>query len=266
MPSTFAENAIKEFSATLDELRTSLEFSEASSKLRPRLNDLLNWTAMGTEAKALVGKYLKHTSAEPTPYYRGIVIILGGAFEQFVRSLLHEAAVNVSQSVTNYDALGDHIKKENMRRTGQALDSVFEPLDHFDFDYYELCKNLGTCVPGNEEFTLNAEVFSIHVSNLIPDHLNKAIGRLGVSLNWDELGSDAGLQELFGGTGARETANDIQDYLKEFIKKRNKLAHTGSGGLTFTSEEVDEFLKFFRLFSKRLAQVLQKRLKQSAKQ
>lgn len=54
------------------------------------------------------------------------------------------------------------------------------------------------------------DVFSIYVSNLTPDHLNKAIGRLGVSLNWDELGSEPGLQELFGGTGARETATTFK--------------------------------------------------------
>lgn len=266
MASAFAENPLKEFAAALDDLSNSLAFSQASSRLRPRLSGFLNWAAMSPEAKGLVDRYLKHTSTEPTPFYRGVVIILGGAFEHFVRNLLHEAVVNVRQSVTSYDALGDHIKKENMRRTGQALGSIFEPLDHFDFDYYELCKNLGTCVPGNEEFTLNAEVFSIYVSNMSPEHLVGALSRLGVDLNWDELGGDAGLQQLFGGTGVRETANEIQGYLGEFIKKRNKLAHTGGGGMIFTSEEVEEFLTFFRLFSKRLAQVLQKRLKKGAKQ
>jgi hypothetical protein len=216
---------------------------------------------MGPEANALVNRFLKSTATEPTPYYRGIVIILGGAFEHFVRGLLYEAVVTVRGSVASYDALSEKIKKENMRRTGQALATVFEPLDHFEFNYYELCKNLGTCLPGSETFTLNADVFGLYISNMSPEHLVDALGRLGVSLNWDELGSDAGLQELFGGTGARETANNIQVYLSEFIKKRNKLAHTGSGGLTFSSEEIEEFLKFFRLLSKRLAQVIQKRLK-----
>jgi hypothetical protein len=265
MADAFAENTLKEFDAALDDLQVSLEFADASSKLRPRLGEFLNRAVMRAEANALVDRFFKHAAAEPTPFYRGIVIILGGAFEQFIRGLLHDAVLSVRRSVKKYDALGEHIKKENMRRTGQALDSIFEPLDHFDFDYYELCKNIGTCIPGSEEFMLNANVFSIYVSNLTPEHLTKAVARLGVSLNWDDVGGDAGLQELLGGSGARETANDVQDYLKEFIKNRNKLAHTGSG-LTFTSEEVEEFLKFFRLLGKRLVQVLEKQVKKSAKQ
>lgn len=265
MAKGFAENTLEEFDAALDDLDVSLGFADASTKLRPRLAEFLNYAVITPEANALVDRFFKHTTAEPTPFYRGIVIILGGAFEQFVRGLLSDAVLAARRSVKNYDALGEHIKKENMRRSGQALGSVFEPLDYFDFDYYELCKNLGTCIPGSEDFTLNAGVFSIQVSKLTPEQLTKAIARIGVNLNWDEVGGDVGLQKLLGGTAPRETANDIQNYLSEFIKKRNRLAHTGSGGLTFTSEEVEEFLTFFRLLGKRLVQVLEKQLRQSTK-
>jgi HEPN superfamily RiboL-PSP-like protein len=253
MANTFAENALKEFDATLDELGSSLEFLKASSKLRPRLGDFLDWPGMSGDAKSLVGQYFKHTSPEPIPFYRGIVIILVGTLEHLLRNLIQEAVLRLSQTTATYDELDDKIKKENIRRSGQALTTIVKPLDHFEFDYYSLCKNLGSCIPGSKEFRLNAVAFGVFISTMGSDNLEEAFRRLGINLDWDELARDSGLQRFFDRSTIRETNKDIQDYLTDFIKKRNKLAHTGGSGITFSSDEIENLIRFVRLLGKRLA-------------
>jgi hypothetical protein len=90
--------------------------------------------------------------------------------------------------------------------TGRALSAITEPLDHLVVDYHILCRNIATCVPGQENFSLNAEAFGV------------------------------------------------------FIQMRNKIAHTGSGGITVTDTEIEQLLQFFRVFCVCLAQVVHNNL------
>src|SRR6266496_5502078 len=120
VPAMLAD-AVKEFDLALDDLSSIFDFVRSAIRLRPRLGGMLRWESMGTEEKALVERFLNQQTAEESLLYRGMVISLAGAFEQFVRRTLRDSVLVISGKGTSYDLLDAGIRKENFYRTGLAL-------------------------------------------------------------------------------------------------------------------------------------------------
>jgi hypothetical protein len=48
--------------------------------------------------------------------------------------------------------------------------------------------------------------------------------------------------------------------LRDFVQKRNRIAHCGSGGLVVTDGDIEQLIKFFRVFSRSLAGIVEARI------
>ena len=261
MPSTTLANAVKEFELALDDLASNFEFVRLSAaRLRPRLADMLNWKIMDVDAKALATKFLKQGAAQENILYRGLVISLAGAFEQFVRRILRDAVLNVNKSELPFDDLNDGLRRQNAYRTGIALQTIFEPLDHLELDYELLSKNIGTCWIGSKKPVLNADAFGIFLSVISPEKLSDALQRIGIRLQWDVLGKDSGVRNALKKEDARETAKALQEFLKRFGQTRNKIAHTGSSGIVVAETDFEQLLKVFRSFVRALTSFVEAKL------
>jgi len=261
MADSFGSAAVKEFNLGLDELEMNLGFLRTSTKLRPRLSGLLNWGAIDGDAKALVSDFLNQKSVELSPQYRGMMIVLSGAFEQLVRRLIHEAVLTINNGVSNYDQLSERIRAQNILRTGRALTTIREPPDHVVVDYHALAKQLATCVAGADSFILNADAFTLFISSVSPRHLTDLCDSIGITLNWDDFGRESGLETMLATKGVRATGKAVADYLDKFIKLRNRFSHTGTGGVIVTDSEIQNYIRFFRLFASALAQTVAAKLK-----
>jgi hypothetical protein len=256
MAGAFGSGAVREFNLALDELDGGLAFLRASSRLRPRLHGFLNWSALEGEAKRLVTDFLNQKNVELESQYRGMAVVLSGAFEQFVRRIVQDAVVVINERATGFDDVAESIRVQNIYRSGRALSTVTEPLDHLIVDYHAVAKSLATCFPGAKEFTLNAEAFSLFVSSLTPKRLDDICRWIGVSLDWDSLGRNHDFERMFGTKGARATGKAIGDKLAEFTKLRNRVAHVGTGGIAVTDTDVELYLRFFRVFGAQLAHLI----------
>jgi hypothetical protein len=250
-------NALKEFELALDDLSSNLDFIQAASHLRPRLKDMLHWQLMDGGAKTLATTFLRQTGSQESVLYRGMVVSLSGAFEQFVRRIIRDGILILSGTGVSYDSLDEAIKKENFYRSGIALGTVHEPLDYLELDYESLAKNLGTCFGGSAQATLNAEAFAIFLPIVSPKNLADAFRRIGVNINWDQFGAVAAMQKALGKKGSRETAKAVEEYLQRFGQMRNKIAHTGSSGIVVTESDFEQLLSFFRIFGRAMAQVVE---------
>ena len=160
----------------------------------------------------------------------------------------------------NYDTLDEGIKKQNVYRTGIAFGTIHEPLDYLELDYESLAKNIGTCYGGSTQVVLNADAFTIFLSIISPDNLVKSLERIGVKLQWDDLGKGQALRTILDRSDSRETAKAIQDRLKWFGQTRNKIAHAGSGGVVVTESDFEQLLAFFRIFARALVPVVESQL------
>lgn len=257
MSAGILKNAAKEFDLAMDDIASNFEFVRTASRLRPRLKEMLHWEGMDGEAKAMVAAFLKQESTELSLLYRGLVVSLAGAFEQFVRRVLRDGvhAISGGGAGVNYDGLDEHIKNENIYRSGIALQTIREPLDYLDFDYESMSKNLGTCFSGSGQAVLNAEAFAVFLSIISPKNLDDALKRIGIDLKWDDLGRLGPLQKALDRDATRETAKAIQDFLKRFGQTRNKIAHSGSSGVVVTELDFEQLLRFFRVLAPALAAI-----------
>ncbi len=259
MPAVSLTNALKEFEASLDDFDSNLRFVSTANRLRPRLGGNLQWPGMAPDAKKLVESFLRGV-AEDSVLYRGLVVSLFGAFEQFVRRILRDGVAAVGTNLSSYDSLHDGLKKANMYWTGKALQTIFEPVEYLQLEFDILSKNVGTCFAGSKQATLNADAFAIFVSILTPSSLTETLKRISVELQWDEFGKVSELQKALGEKGTRETTKAVENFLKRFAQMRNKIAHTGSSGIVVNQSDVEQLLIFFRAFGRALARAVEKDL------
>lgn len=250
-------DAVKEFDLALEDLSSIFEFVRSAIRLRPRLNDMLRREAMSAEEKTLAKRFLEQRAAEESLLYRGMVVSLAGAFEQFVRRILRDSILAMSGKGRNYDSLDEGIKTENLYRTGIALGTIHEPLDYLDLNYESLAKNLGTCFTGSAQALLNAEAFAIFLSIISPKNLEDALRRISVSLQWDDFGRVVEMQTVLAQKGGRDTANAVKANLKRFGQMRNKIAHSGSSGVVVTESDLEGLLRFFGAFGRTLARIVE---------
>jgi len=241
--------ALKEFELALEELASNLEFVNAAKQLRPRLGNMLDWQNMDNEAKKLAKLFLEQRAVEESLLYRGMVVSLSGAFEQFVRRILRDSVLAINGAAENYDSIHEEIRKQNAYRTGIALQTIFEPPDYLELDYELLARNMGTCFIGAEKVVLNADAFTIFLSIISPEKITDALKRIGMKMNWDALGAMQAMRRAVEKNDTRETAKALQESLKRFGRTRNKIAHSGSGGVVVTESDLRQLLKFFRTFS-----------------
>jgi RiboL-PSP-HEPN len=263
MAESFGSAAVKEFNLALNELEASLAFLRTSTKLRPRLNGLLNWPVIEGEAKKLVTDFLNQKSVELGVQYRGMLVVLSGAFEQLVRRIVHEVVVTINTSVKNYDQLSEKVRMQNILRTGRVLTTIGEPPDHITVDYNKLAKQLATCIAGADTFTLNAEAFTLFISVVSPQHLTTVCDSVGVMVDWDDFGREKTFESMLETKGVHATGKAVADQLDKFTKLRNRFAHTGAGGMVVTDGEVESFIRFFRVFASTLAPLVARKLKSS---
>lgn len=249
--------AFREFEVALDELASNANFVCTASRIRPRVGKMLHWDLLDPDAKALAKSFMEQRGVEEPLIYRGLVILLSGAFEHFVRRIVREVVVAINKAFPDFDGLHAHIQEENAYRTGVALQTIYEPPDHLDLDYERLAANIGTCIRGSKQFTLNAEAFTVFMTIISPKKLVEAFHRVGVELRWDDLGKLPALRQVLDKRDTRETANAVQEFLRTFGQTRNKIAHTGSGGVAITATEFEQLLKVLRVFAQSLCAVIE---------
>jgi hypothetical protein len=200
----------------------------------------------------LITNFLDRKNVREQLIYRALYVSGHAAFEQFARDLVAEAADFISAKVASYDNLWNEIKTEHIYRTGQAMATIHQPLEHYAFDYHQLSRNIGGCLPGGTLFTLNSDALALIRGTLTPENLEKIVKRLTIPFNWDTLASQPRVRACFQTAGARDLANEARAFLEMMVKNRNCIAHT-----TDTAEigepEVRQQLRFVAAFCHALA-------------
>jgi hypothetical protein len=260
MASPVFNPGLREFKASLADAEENLLFIESAAWLRPRLGELLNWGVLTPEVRIRCQSFMDKKDVQSDLLYRGVFVLIAGAFEQLVRRCLKDAVTEISKATPRYADLNAEIVRQNVMRTGRALATILDPPTHLDLDYPQLCTNIGTCIENSDSVSLNAEAFALFFSTLTPSKLAEVLRRIGVTLDWDAIGRDRAVRAVLGTTKTRQTADAVQRYLKNFINTRNKLAHSGSGGVSISPADVQKAIKFFRAFVDALTDAIHSQL------
>jgi hypothetical protein len=238
--------------AYLQELTECLDFVAASARLRPRLRDYINWQAPNFPHR-LISNFLDSVSARDQVIYRALYVSGHATYEQFARDIVTVAADYISANVSPYDSLWEQIRKEHIYRTGQALETIYQPLEHHAFDYDQICTNVGGCLPGRATFQLNSAALALIRGALTPENLERVINRLSVSFSWDKIASHGPLQACFQVRRTRDFANEVKAFLEEMVRNRNRIAHSTGLAAEVGEAHVREQIRFIAAFCHALA-------------
>lgn len=257
MSEGFCDSALNRYNLILSDLMAELRFLESASMVRPRLGGILNWEALDSEGKGLCRDFMGSKRPESQIAYRGLVVLLSGAFEELVRGIAQESIVTINRIIREFKGVPDQVKDRNVILTGRALAILRSPPDHVVIDSEKLAKCLATCVAESGVYQLNAEVFSMFIKNLTSEHLGDVLLTFGVTLDWDYFGRIGDYEPLFDSKGTRNTAKAVRDGLDRFIKVRNRIAHTADAGLLVDYTEIERQMQFFKVLGRDLVQFVE---------
>lgn len=253
------KDAVREFATSLAVIRQYATFVVVAHRLRPWLGGMAVWDGLGEPQMTALQNFISHNEYDMEVGFNGLVISLASAFENFMRRLIREGVLRINESVDTFENLTEpqhKLHQQHLYRSGKVLVAIYEPAVETPFDYEVLCKNLGTCRREGGEMILNADAFASEITNVTPDRIDKALLRIGIEINWDVFGRSAGLQKVFNETKVRETRHKTIDWLKDFIKRRNRIAHSGVGGIQTSEGQLNTALDFFTSFGPVLAEAM----------
>jgi hypothetical protein len=258
------QEAVNEFRASLDEVELYFQFAKAANQLRPRVGQMVDIGGLDNTQKALLVGFMTQKEYTVEVGYSGLTVALAGSFEQFVRRLIRDGVQWINKQIEKYEAITIPLLHQNLLRSGHALATVIDPPAEVVYDYETLCFNLGTCRKNGGQLMLNAEAFAVHLTNMTVPKIDDALERIGVKINWDVFGSDQAMQKVTGLKG-REGAKMTEEWLKDFMKVRNRIAHTGIGGAIVADADVVSAIAFFSAFAPVLAATVEAAVKKSIK-
>jgi len=165
------KTARRELRATIDEVLDVVSLVETSVKLRPRLGQFLIWQNLDTQNKELIRIYLS-SRVETNLCYEGLVVRLVATFEEYLRKLVRNAIKELNSRNLDYEGIQDGLRLHNRHAVGNALSSVFSPSDIEQFNFDQLCDEIGTCIPGRKVI-LSADAIASIKGSISVERLEK---------------------------------------------------------------------------------------------
>ncbi len=235
--------AIIEFQTAIDLMLSMSLFVEVATQLRPRLGRQVNWQSLDDAEKLLVQSFIK---MEPTLALseEGTTLRICAQFENFLRRIIRDAALEISLRKVKAEGLKPPLLAKNRHFAGMLLSKVLYS-DGVTRDYDRLCREIGTCTPGSV-VTLSGESLAESLENISPASIDLLFELFGHKLNWDKIATHAVFAAARKQEGTRELAKAIKERLSELHKLRNRLAHSGYGGVVLPEgslQQTGDFLK-----------------------
>jgi hypothetical protein len=256
------ETPLTTLAAELADIRANAIFVRTALKARPIAGGFLHgadWQNLDRLGQQQLLSWVNQKATSIDAVHRGLYALLAASLERFFKRVIVEVIDLKCAAVKSFDDLDEPLKKRNMQVTGQILSHVFEPPDEVDLDPFALCSNLGTCVTGAKTFKFNSEAFAMYLPQLTPAGLERALNqRLNISYDkfWDEIGIPKDLQKVLGTKGPRETGKRMYEFMKEFIRQRNRVVHGAAGQVTISETQLDEAINVLGAFCTSLASFL----------
>lgn len=254
------QGTTKTFEATMDNLSSTLEFLQVAEKVRPRIGGIVNWTAADPEVSALVRQYMGKRDTYSNYAHGPLIVIAYGTFEQFLRRFVEVCVSTLGAVVPSIDQFSSDFCREHIYRTGRAIASVKHPKSYLSFEHEVLGMNLGACRSGEHDYTLNASAIAAEIGPLTKENIDNYIQRLGIKINWDDVGRRKPIQSIVQENDVRKSTKAAIALLERIVFVRNGLAHTGSVAGGLTTAEAAQYLEFIKIVALAIGTVSSQRL------
>lgn len=182
---------------------------------------------------------LRLKTTDQSALLRGLFVQAVGVFDEFIRSLIASVLEKRVEKSAKFCDLSEALKNGFVSRSGRVLSHYGSgTVNGVGYDFSKLTSSLASCFSNDEDYFIEARVFTILMGNSTPERLRKVFSELGLPEPFSpDLGMCLELKKALGETRKERVAHMAEERLKELIDQRNDIAH---GDLT-AALSPDEF-------------------------
>lgn len=226
------------FDDLLDSSKKWVEWIDGVGKFESVLKRKIPWEVLDSAERATVQQQLDKELPTAQLMLNSFYITMVAGFEEFLRSTIRELATQMSGSGIQFDDVDEELLRLHIKESAKLLRKIDSPPDYIAYNEMDLCRRLGTCVPGSEKIELNGDAFAeIDALLKLENFLDRA-ALLGKKVNWDELGKNSSVKKAMRmeRDGTRAVANALAHELEDIARFRNRIAHTGGNAADVTAQ------------------------------
>ena len=215
------------------------EWIEAAGKFESLLKDKIPWNQLEGSARGFVQSRLKSTAPTRQVLLNSFYLTMVSGFEEYLRGKIKEATETYSDAKKMYAEVDETVRMTHVRESARLLRRIDSPPDYLTLNVDDLCRGLGSCVPGSDHVLLNPEAFADVESLVLLQTFAERVAIFGLKVSFDVLGKDPAIRDalkLPARTGAREVGKTLLNELTAMRRNRNRIAHTGGNAADVTTE------------------------------
>lgn len=228
--------------------------------LRRAVEDALSADPVAPSLREYATVVDMHRAADSLVHYSAVVVLMYGAFEQFIEETIVEFVQDLNRTVPTYQQLPESIRSQHVdfsanllaaRRTRKYENRVRE---------VELLQNLLSCAQAGSEYRLNAMAFAHHAANFRIGLVSEMFAKVDVPAVTNSIRCHPDFAEV----AARRTGLEIDHQpdsvvfraLDDLAERRNDVAH-GEVASILKDIELGAILEYIRSFARALVIVLE---------
>jgi len=199
-------------------------------------------------------------------------LMLAATFEEFVREMAREYAIQVVRKARRVSDLPDALLVTAWKRTFNELArrilggrSTKEALVISAKEARPKVDALCAFIEGDTMQDIFADLIH-NENNMRPNEINRMFKISGLSDVCSQICTQVSLKAFFDQEDAQKTHSDLLNALEEFFKRRNDIAHSLNSGISSGPEEVSRDIGMFLAFSRDLGTTLENQMIRSARQ
>lgn len=221
--------ALINLESVLDSGEAWLSWIESSEGFHSILKGKVPWDALDGASVAVVQKRLKLQQPANQVLLNSLYLTMASAFEEFLRTTIQEAAAQLSTSSPKYEDLGEAVRKLHLRESAKLLRRLDSPPEYLSITTEDLCKAIGSCVPGSAAVKLCQEALGDVDSLLKLENFLARMTALGRQASFDSLAKVPAVAASLKlpGSNTRTLAKALQNSVESISKNRNRIAHMG---------------------------------------
>ncbi|MGY3257045.1 HEPN domain-containing protein [Pseudomonas chlororaphis] len=218
---------------------------EFESALKPHVpwNDLDGWQ------RQVVGKRLAITAPDPQLLANSFYVTMVAGFEEYLRTVIREVVFSLNAARKKASEVSAAMVKCHVKEAAGLLKRVDSPPDYISINVEDLCRSIGSCVPGSTLVEFSVEALAHIESPIKMDNFFTRMTELGFAMSWDVLGGGTELKEalsLPNKTGSRDVGKVAKSEVERVARYRNRIAHTGGHAADVSPQVMTEDAEILR--------------------
>lgn len=226
----------------LEELTQIIAQSEFIPKVRATLPAFLNWDAMNGEQKKFTNSIFSKGLNTDRTLNNSLFVSAVASFESFLTKTIESSIQILNENFKRYDSYDDVFLNRQIQFAGKMLSSIYGPPHHINIDFHKICKNIGTIYPDSTVVTLNPEI-SVYFRNILDlESFSKFFVDLNIKIDIKEIAKNSEVKKEFDSKSFKDTFKQLEAFINETIRLRNRIAHTGQSASDITREKLGSLI------------------------